>query len=93
MDLNNSKHPTRRHSLPCFSTSAATCPPLPSGGEGWGEGSSTGCTNLIFPKQKSHPHPNLPPPDGGRTKVADKSKRSSENKDFRFQTTLFNGFK
>ena len=50
-------------------------------------------TNLIFPKQKNHPHPSLPLPDGGRDKVADKSKRSSENKDFRFQTTSFNEFK
>ncbi|EIG29360.1 hypothetical protein HMPREF1051_2612 [Neisseria sicca VK64] len=24
-----------------------------------------GCTNLIFPKPQSHPHPNLLPPDGG----------------------------
>ena len=33
-----------------------------------------GCTNLILPKAtkpQSHPHPNLPPPDGGRNKVAD----------------------
>ena len=50
-------------------------------------------TNLIFPKQKSHPHPSLPPPDGGRNRIADKSKRSSENKDFRFQITSFNEFK
>ena len=52
-----------------------------------------GCTNLIFPKPQSHPHPSLPPPDGGRDKVADKSKRSSENKDFRFQMISFNEFK
>ena len=40
-------------------------------GEGWGEGGSMGCTNLICLKPRSHPHPNLSPPDGGRNKVAD----------------------
>ena len=38
-------------------------------------------TNLIFPKQKSHPHPSLPPLDGGRNRIADTAKRSSENYD------------
>ena len=65
ISFNNSKHPTCRYLLPCFSTSTATCPLSRLAGEGWGEGSSMGCTNLIFPKPQSHPHPNLLPPDGG----------------------------
>ena len=93
ISFNNSKHPTCRYLLPCFSPSAATCPLSRLAGEDWGEGGSMDHTNLIFPKQKSHPHPSLPPPDGGRNRIADKSKRSSENKDFRFQMTSFNEFK
>ena len=44
-------------------------------------------TNLIFPKQKSHPHPSLPPPDGGRDKVADTAKGRLKFKTW-FQTTF-----
>ena len=70
--------------LPC------DLPPLPSEGEGWGEGDSMGCTNLIFPKQKSHPHPSLPPPDGGRNKVAVAAKSRLKPKSC-FQTTFLTG--
>ena len=49
-----------------------TCnlPPLRPAGEGWGEGGSTVCTNLLYLNFKSHPHPNLPPLDGGRDRFA-----------------------
>ncbi len=67
ISFNNSKHPTCRYLLPCFSPSAATCPLSRLAGEDWGEGGSMDHTNLIFPKQKSHPHPSLPPPDGEGT--------------------------
>ena len=49
----------------------AACPLSRLAGEGWGEGGSMGCTNLISPQATKPPHPNLPPPDGGRNKVAD----------------------
>ena len=42
-------------------------PPLSrSAGEGWGEGGSCPLCRI----SASHPHPNLPRPDGGRDKVA-----------------------
>ncbi len=63
-----------------FMPHPATCPLSRPAGEGWGEGGSMGCTNLIFPNPQSHPHPSLPPPDGGRNRIADTAKRSSENK-------------
>ena len=49
----------------------AACPLSRPAGEGWGEGGSMGCTNLLLLKTTKPPHPNLPPPDGGRDKVAD----------------------
>ena len=50
-------------------------PPLSrSAGEGWGEGGSCPLCRI----SASHPHPNLPPIDGGRDKVAVAEKRSSE---------------
>ena len=66
-----SDHAKRHHPLLYLSPSAATYPLCRPAGEGWGEGGSTNYTTLIFPKQKSHPHPSLPPPDGGRDRVAD----------------------
>ena len=50
------------------------CPLSRLAGEGWGEGGS--CP--LFRIFASHPHPNLPPPDGGRNKVAVTEKRPSE---------------
>ena len=50
-------------------------PPLSrSAGEGWGEGGSCPLCRI----SASHPHPNLPPIDGGRDKVAVAEKRPSE---------------
>ena len=64
----------------------ATCPLSRPAGEGWGEGGFTGCTNLILPKAAKPPHPNLPPQDGGRDKVADTVKGRLKLKIW-FQTT------
>ena len=52
-----------------FMPHPATCPLSRPAGEGWGEGGSTVCTNLLYLNFKSHPHPNLPPPDGGRDRL------------------------
>ena len=50
-------------------------PPLSrSAGEGWGEDGSCPLCRI----SANHPHPNLPPPDGGRNKVAVTEKRPSE---------------
>ena len=54
-----------------FISRHAACPLSRLSGEGWGEGGSMGCTNLILPQAAKPPHPNFPPPDGGRNKVAD----------------------
>ena len=43
----------------------------------------------FYLKPQSHPHPNLPPPDGGRNKVADTVKGCLKFKAW-FQTTFFN---
>ena len=56
-------------------------PPLPSGGRGLGRGWLYEPHEFDFPKPQNHPHPNLPPPDGGRNRIADTAKRSSENYD------------
>ena len=53
-----------------FMPRPATYPLSRPAGEGWGEGGSMGCTNLILPQAAKPPHPNLPPPDGGRDKAA-----------------------
>ena len=49
-----------------FMPHPATCPLSRPAGEGWGEGGSMGCTNLIFPNPQSHPHPSLPPAGRGK---------------------------
>ena len=59
-------------------------------GEGWGEGGSCPLCRI----SASHPsHPNLPPLDGGRNKVAVTEKRSSETLFRAFQTTFHIYFK
>ena len=67
-------------------------PPLSrSAGEGWGEGGSCPLCRI----SASHPHPNLPPIDGGRDKVAVAEKRSSEKPISSFSDDLvaFRNFK
>ena len=81
ISFNNSKHPTCHYLLPYFSTSTATCPLSRLAGEGWGEGGSMGCTNLIFPSHKATPILTFPRRTGGRDRIADTAKRSSENYD------------
>ncbi|WP_185952200.1 hypothetical protein ACM720_01800 [Neisseria sp. LNP16475] len=51
---------------------AATCslPPLPFGGRGLGRGWLCGLHEFDFPSSRKAPHPSLPPPDGGRNKIA-----------------------
>jgi len=66
----------------------AVCPLSRPAGEGWGEGGSMGCTNLILPQAAKPPHPNLPPPDGGRDKVTAAARGRLKSKIW-FQTTFF----
>ena len=73
ISFNNSKHPI-------LFPICCNLPPLPSSGRGLGRGWLYELHEFIFSSEtQSHPHPNLPPPDGGRNRIADKSKRSSEN--------------
>ena len=66
----------------------AACPLSRLAGEGWGEGGSVGCANLISPQAAKPPHPSRPPPDGGRNKIADTVKGRLKFKAW-FQTTFF----
>ncbi len=52
-------------------------------GEGWGEGGSCPLCRI----SASHPHPNLPPPDGGRDQVAVTERGRLKNLFRAFQTT------
>ena len=81
MDSNNSKHLTSA-AIPFYTFPHLLQPaPSPVRGRGLGRGWFCELNEFDFPKQKSHPHPNLPPPDGGRNRIADTTKRSSENYD------------
>ena len=49
----------------------AACPLSRLGGRGLGRGWLCGLHEFDFPSSRKAPHPSLPPPDGGRNKVAD----------------------
>ncbi|EFC87526.1 hypothetical protein NEIMUCOT_06030 [Neisseria mucosa ATCC 25996] len=64
-------------------------PPLPSGGRGLGIGWLYGLRKFDFPSsRKAIPHPSLPPPDGGRNKVADTARGRLKPQKIQFQTTF-----
>ena len=81
MSSNNSKHLTST-TIPFYTFPICrNLPPLPSSGRGLGRGWLYEPHEFDFPKPQNHPHPSLPPPDGGRNRIADTAKRSSENYD------------
>ena len=71
----------------------ATYPLSRLAGEGWGEGGSMDHTNLIFPKQKSHPILAFPRQTGEGTKLLINQRGRLKIRIYGFQTTSFNGFK
>ena len=93
ISFNNSKHPTCRYLLPCFSPSAATCPLSRLAGEGWGEGGSMGCTNLISPNKKATPILTFPRQTGEGTRLLIRQRGRLKIRIYECQTTSFNEFK
>ena len=67
MSSNNSKHLTST-AIPFYTFPICrNLPPLPSGGRGLGRGWLYELHEFIFSSEtQNRPHPNLPPPDGGK---------------------------
>ena len=90
ISFNNSKHPTCRYPLPCFSTSAATCPLSRLAGEGWGEGGFMSCTNLFSPqKHKTAPILTFPRQTREGTRLLIWQRGRLKTGIYEFQTTSF----